>query len=259
MSLLIPKFHPVVWGFIAAFYVLCLFFGGESNPEVSFASVGLAIGLGVALAAGAVKEAVAARRAKKDREALEKAQAKRLKDLEAGMADIVDPAKERLKNPEQYQVSQAAKDEQSEGISRQVDAQLRADELATKREAQRLGPYGSGRQFQMMDYLRKRRADAVAGGRLGIERQSAALAEAKKRADEALVTNYERTKAGMAPMPVASGPGIVEGLLGTVGTGLTAAATGGMFAGGGGGGGKTPTPEPGPAAPSADAVNQLGK
>ena len=236
MSLLVPKFHPFTWAALTAFYLLCLVCGGEANPDVAQAAWPL-VAIGGALALGAVKEAIAAKRAKKDAEAAKAAEAKRVAGYETAMAPVVDPAKERLANPEQYTTPQATKRESLEETQKALDAQTRGEELEAKRGE---GPYGSGKQFQMMDHLRKRRADALAGARLGIERQSDVLADAKKRADEGILTQYAGTMAGMAPTAQPTTPGIGEGLLSLGTSGITAAASAGLIPGGGGGGGTPP-------------------
>ena len=234
MSLLVPKFHPFIWAALTTFYLLCLVCGGEANPDVAQAAWPL-VAIGGALALGAVKEAIAAKRGKKDAEAAKAAEAKRVAGYETAMAPVVDPAKERLANPEQYTTSQATKREQLEETQKVVEAQTRGEEAEIKRGAGS-GPYGSGKQFQVMDDLQKRRADALAGARLGIERQSDVLADAKKRADEGILTQYAGTMAGMAPTAQPTTPGIGEGLLSLGSSGITAAASAGLIPTGGGDG-----------------------
>jgi hypothetical protein len=231
VSLLIPKFHPITWAVLAAAYLLCLFQGGEPNPEVVRADPTLLL-LGGVLAAGAVKEAFAARRAKKDAEALAAAGAARLKGFETAMAPVVDPAKERIADPTQYKESDAIKREKLEDTQKALEAQTRGEEAEIKRGAG-AAPYWSGRQLQMMDDLRKRRADAVSGTRLGIERQADVMAAQKEAADKALLQGYAAQQAGLRPMPGASAPGLGERLLGVGLSGATTAAQMGMFGEGG--------------------------
>ena len=238
MSLLIPKFHPITWAVLAAAYLLCLVCGGEPNPEVTQAAWPL-VALGGAWALGGGKEAMAAKRAKKDAEALAKAQAARAKGFETAMAPIVDPAEERLADPTQYKESAASRREKLEETQQALEAQTRAQEAEGERGAG-AGPYGSGKQFQMMDYLRKRRADALSGAKLGIERQSDYLAAQKEAADKSLLQSYAAQQAGLASMPGPSTPGLGEGLMdvgiSTIGAGAQMGVFGEATGPGGGGG-----------------------
>jgi len=247
VSLLIPKFHPVTWSLLAAFYLLCLVCGGETNSEVVQGAWPLVL-LGGALAAGAIKEGLANKRAKEGIKAQKEAEAKRLKGIETSMAPLVEPAQERIADPDSYKESDASKRGKAEEIQTALEAQTRAEEAELKRGAG-ASPFGSGRRDIMMDSLRKRRSDALAGAKLGIERQSDVMAAQKKAQDEATLKNYAAMKAGLPPSAVpgmiAATPGFGERMMGTVTQGITAAGTMGIVPPMPSGGAATPSPDGG--------------
>ena len=240
MNYLLPKFHPAAKVFIAAFYVLCLIYG-DSNMEVLSANLGPAvpyIALGTAMLFGGIKAGLDAKREREFFEEQQKAEADRIKGVEEGFAPLLEEVEENRADPESYELSDAQRRERLAQVQKDLEAQTKDAETQLIRGAQL--PYGSGKQFQMMDALQKRRADALAGARLGIERESDYLAEAKKRADDALLIDYTKTRAGM-PTTTPQFEGLGSRLLGTLGGGLMAGAQMGAFGEFGGGGTKTGT------------------
>jgi hypothetical protein len=263
MNYLLPKFHPAAKVFIAVFYVLCLIYGDlNTNTEVLFASPGAAtqalpyIALGTAMLFGGIKAGLDAKRDREALEAQQKAERDRIKGVEEGFAPLLEEAEERRADPESYELSEAQKRERLAQVQKDLEAQTKDAETQLIRGAQL--PYGSGKQFQMMDALQKRRSDALAGARLGIERESDYLAEAKKRADDALLIDYTKTRAGM-PTTTPQFESFGSRLLGTLGGGLLAGAQMGAFGEFGGGGTKTGTPPPtDPGDPAIDNPANVG-
>ena len=253
MSPLIPNFHPLLRVLIVSFFLLCLFFGGEQNTEVIQAAWPV-VALGGAVAAGAIKSAIDAKAQKKAIEAQKESDEARLEAIEQDYGPLVEAARERQADPESYEISEASKREKLAQVKSDIESQTKGAEAELLRDQ---GPYGSGKKFQMMDFLQKRRADALAGARLGIERESDYFAEAKKRADEGLMIDYAKTKAGM-PSTVPQFQGFGSRLLGQIGGGIMAGASGGMFGTMGGGDGSSTDVDPDPENP-IDDPNIVGK
>lgn len=242
MNYLLPKFHPAAKVFIAAFYVLCLIYG-DSNMEVLSANIAPAvpyIALGTAMLLGGIKAGFDAKREREFIEGQQKAEADRIEGVEEGFAPLLEEVEERRADPESYELSEAQKRERLAQVQKDLEAQTKGAEFELLRNQ---GPYGSGKQFQMMDALQKRRSDALAAARLGIERESDYLAESKKRADDALLIDYTKTRAGM-PTTTPQFEGLGSRLAGLGGNVLMAGAQMGAFGEFGGGGKKTGTPPP---------------
>ena len=166
MSILIPKFNLVTWASLTAFFVLCLFEGGEPNPELSHAVLGLAV-LGSVAALGVKAAYDKNKRQKEAIAATADFEAGRKQDITDAYKASVDPAQARL-TKDDYGPSDASMRDQHEDVARAVAAQDRFDRAALEQERQ--GPYGPGTKFDLSAELAKRRLNTLASSKLGIQR-----------------------------------------------------------------------------------------
>ena len=193
MSILIPKFNLVTWASLTAFFVLCLFEGGEPNPELSHAVLGL-IALTTVAAAG-VKAAWD--KNKRQKEAIESTatfEEGRKQDITDAYKASVDPAQARL-TKDDYGPSDASMRDQHEDVARAVAAQDRFDRAALDRDRQ--GAYGPGTKFDLSAELAKRRLNTLASSKLGIQRAGDMAGAQAKASDVQLTTSYGNVLGGL--------------------------------------------------------------
>tara|TARA_R110000744_G_scaffold194582_1_gene313456 strand:+ start:8294 stop:9073 length:780 start_codon:yes stop_codon:yes gene_type:complete len=193
VSILIPKFNLVTWASLTAFFGLCLFEGGEPNPELSHAVLGL-IALGAVAAAGVKAAWDKNKRQKEAIAATADFEAGRKQDITDAYKASVDPAQARL-TKDDYGPSDASMRDQHEDVARAVAAQDRFDRAALEQERQ--GPYGPGTQFDVADQLAERRLNTLASSKLGIQRGGDMAGAQAKASDVQLTTSYGNVLGGL--------------------------------------------------------------
>jgi len=237
MHILIPKFHPVAWLSIFAFYALCLLEGGDPDPGLVFSIdpiTGAIIG-GTALTLGIGKAIAGNKREKRAIAAQKAAERKRRRAIKKAMGPEARRAQKRLRKGK-YGFSQAKQREGTEEIQRAAEAQAKGQRAELERGE---GPYGSGRKEALKRALADRQRSTVSQGRLGTARLSEQVGAQQQQADRGTVTQYGQALGGLQSavpgMMMQSRSGFER--FADVGMqGLTAAATMGAFSGGGGGG-----------------------
>tara|TARA_R100000149_G_C5875409_1_gene139212 strand:- start:1522 stop:2349 length:828 start_codon:yes stop_codon:yes gene_type:complete len=245
MELLIPKFNPFTWFCLSVFYVLCLVYGGDPNPDFVRAEWLTLLALGTA-AATSIGSAVAAnKRAKQARELeaegmklAEKQEKQRRADIKDAFGDIAKEAEER-REKDDYGLSQAEQREIIEEGRAAIDAQQKTARAELER-GEDATPFGSGRRQALKQALAESGANEAAKLRLGAARFSDEIGEARRREDVTIGQNYASMLGGL---PASQLPGMAfqqaAGLRATpsgfergaqVGLqGLTAAGTMGAF------------------------------
>ena len=219
MSILLPKFQPVTWLFLFAFYLLCLLEGGSNSGEAVFYALdpltGAVIGgsallgfMGASKADARAKEAMAAQKATERRQR---------RAIRKNLGPEAKRAKKRLKRGK-YGLSKARQREGTEEINRAVEAQAKSQRAELERGEEGAG--GSGRREQMKRALAQQRGDTVSKGRLGTARGT--------------VSTYGRSLAGLSsavPGMMLQTPSMGERMANLGQATLTSAATMGAFSG----------------------------
>ena len=245
MELLIPKFNPFTWFCLSVFYVLCLVYGGDPNPDFVRAELLTIIALGTA-AATSIGSAIAAnKRAKKARELeqagmelAEKQEEQRRADIKDAFGDIAKDAEER-RETDDYGIPLAEQREIIEEGRAAIDAQQKTARAELER-GEDATPFGSGRRQALKQALVDSGANEAAKLRLGATRFSDEIGERRRQQDITVGQNYASMLGGL---PASQLPGMAfqqaAGLRATpsgfergaqVGLeGLTAAGTMGAF------------------------------
>lgn len=266
MELLIPKFNPFTWFCLSVFYVLCLVYGGDPNPDFVRAELLTVIALGTA-AATSIGSAIAAnKRAKQARELeaegmklAEKQEKQRRADIKDAFGDIAKEAEER-REKDDYGLSQAEQREIIEEGRAAIDAQQKTARAELER-GEDATPFGSGRRQALKQALAESGANEAAKLRLGAARFSDEIGEARRREDVTIGQNYASMLGGL---PASQLPGMAfqqaAGLRATPSAfetgaqiglqGLTAAGTVGAFD-------KKETPAPAPTDPNTPIDQQI--
>lgn len=233
MSILLPKFQPVTWLFLFAFYLLCLLEGGSNSGEAVFYALdpltGAVIGgsallgfMGASKADARAKEAMAAQKATERRQR---------RAIRKNLGPEAKRAKKRLKRGK-YGLSKARQREGTEEINRAVEAQAKSQRAELERGEEGAG--GSGRREQMKRALAQQRGDTVSKGRLGTARLSGELGQQQQAADRGTVSTYGRSLAGLSsavPGMMLQTPSMGERMANLGQATLTSAATMGAFSG----------------------------
>ena len=235
MHILIPKFHPVAWLSIFAFYVLCLLEGGDPDPGLVFSIdpiTGAIVG-GTAVALGLTSAIAGNKREKRAIAAQKAAERKRRQAIKKAMGPEARRAQKRLKRGK-YGFSQAKQREGTEEIQHSAEAQAKGQRAELERGE---GPYGSGRREALKRALSQQQQSTVAQGRLGTARLSEQVGAQQQAADRSTVTQYGQALGGLqsaVPGMMMQSKSGAERFADIGMQGLTAAATLGAFSGGGG-------------------------
>jgi len=240
VSILLPKFHPLVWAGCVVLYILCLLEGGNPNPEILVAMpIGIGVALGIAAAAGAGSSLLSWRRQNKAIAAQKLAERRKRRDIKKALGPEMRRARRRLKKGG-YGLSEARMQEIREEIQKAIDAQAKGEQAELERGRQ--GPYGPGAKDTSKQDLAVRTAGQTAAATLAGIRQGEVLGAQQQARDVSTTQHYGASLAGL-PSNVAQmqyqTPGLGERLTGNVTDLVTAGATVGAVekgAGWGGGG-----------------------
>lgn len=243
MSILLPKFHPLVWAGCVVLYILCLLEGGDPNPEILVAMpIGIGVALGAAAALGVGSSIMSWRRQNKAIAAQKLAERRKRRDVKKALGPEMRRARRRLKKGG-YGLSEARMQEIREEIQKAIDAQAKGEQAELERGRQ--GPYGPGAKDTLKQDLAVRTAGQTSAGTLAGIRQGGVLGAEQQARDVSTMQHYGASLAGL-PSNVAQmqyqTPGLGERLTGTGTDLITAGATMGAFeegAGFGGIGGKS--------------------
>ena len=224
MSLLVPKFHPLILVAFAAFYILCLLDGSAPNLEFQYAIAPLLVA-GALVAGSAAAGIYGAHKAAEGQEAAIAAQKaqdrRRRRDIKKALGPEAKRAKRRLKRGK-YGLSRARQQETTEEIQRATEAQAKGQRAELER-----GQADSGRREAMKRALSETQGRTVAEGRLGTARMSGQLAQQQQAADRQTVAHYGATLGGLtsaAPQMQFQSTGFGERMAGIGQQALQAAA-----------------------------------
>lgn len=227
MSIVLPKFHPLVWVSFVAFYILCLLEGSQPIHEMSHAIDPVTAGVLLTSAAlGAWKEYKAGKRQEGAIEGQAAFDARRRGDIKKALGPEAKRAQKRLKEGK-FGLSDARQREVTEEGQRATEAQTKGQRAELER-----GSQDSGRREAMKRALAAQQGSTVAETRLKTARMSGQLAQTQRAADVRTTTAFGTALGGLTtavPGMQHQTPGMGERMVGVGQEALTAGATAGLF------------------------------
>jgi hypothetical protein len=203
MNVLIPKFSPLTWLGFVAFYILCLFEGGEPNPDFLRAEL-ITAGLLAITAGASIYGAVSANNRQKDALAQQEdamqlqkeMEEQKRADVKKGFGGEAKAADKRLKKGK-YGISRAKKLEGTEEAGRALAAAQKST-LAEYERGDEGRIFSGRREAAKRDFARAALGDSakytLAQTRLGEE-----IAENQRQRDIGIKQNYTAMLAGLPP------------------------------------------------------------